>query len=151
MCAKDYNFQSFFLFLIELNFWVLSLAYSFEIYVCICCCIKKRRILPASLPAGFYAFPINFLNMSSAKWTLLNLIGLFCEFLFSICLLLCLCSLLLQSYLLLSILLRSLLNCSWLLCLGVLFCCYMCVFFSTLKKKGIIKIIDGKRWILVVV
>ena len=52
---------------------------------------------------------------------------------------------LLQSCLLLSILLWSFLNGSWLLCLGVLFCCYMGVFFSTLKKKGIIKIIDGKR------
>jgi hypothetical protein len=67
------------------------------------------------------------------------------ELLFSICLLLCLCSLLLQSCLLLSILLWSFLNGSWLLCLGVLFCCYMGVFFSTLKKKGIIKNIDGKR------
>ncbi|EFB34738.1 hypothetical protein PREVCOP_05718 [Segatella copri DSM 18205] len=34
---------------------------------CVCFCFKKRRILLASLPAGFYAFPINFLNMSSAK------------------------------------------------------------------------------------
>ena len=75
----------------------------------------------------------------------INSIELSCDFLFSICLLLSLCSLLLQSCLLLSILLCSFLNGSWLLCLGVLFCCYMGVFFSTLKKKGIIKIIDGKR------
>ena len=45
----------------------------------------KRRILLASLLAGFCALPI-ILNMSSAKWTQLNLIGLSCEFLFCICL-----------------------------------------------------------------
>gem|GEM_PF-4150985 len=62
---------------------------------------------------------------SKMNSTQLNLIELSCEFLFSICLLLCLCSLLLQSCLLLSILLWGFLNGSWLLCLGVLFCCYM--------------------------
>ena len=67
---------------------------------------KKRRILLASLPAGFYAFPI-ILNMSSENRILLNSTELSCEFLFSICLLLCLSSLLLLSCLLLSILLLS--------------------------------------------
>ena len=75
--------------------------------------------------------------------TPVDLIELSCEFLFSICLLLCLCRLLLQSCLLLSILLWSFLNGSWLLCLGVLFCCYMGVFFSTLKKKRYHK---NNRW-----
>ena len=51
--------------------------------------IKKRRILLASLPAGFYAFPI-ILNMSSANRTLLNSTELSCDILFSICLLFCL-------------------------------------------------------------
>ena len=63
---------------------------------CVCFCIKKRRILLASLPAGLYAFPI-ILNMSSENRTLLNSTELSCEFLFSICLLLSLCSLLLLS------------------------------------------------------
>ena len=58
--------------------------------------IKKRRILLASLPAGFYAFSI-ILNMSSANRTLLNSTEISCDFLFSICLLLSLCSLLLLS------------------------------------------------------
>ena len=49
------------------------------------------------MPAGFYAFPIIFFNMSSAKWTLLNSTEISCDFLFSICLLLSLCSLLLLS------------------------------------------------------
>ena len=67
---------------------------------CVCFCIKKRRILLASLPAGFYAFPI-ILNMSSANRILLNSTELSCDFLFSICLLFSLCSLLLLSSLLL--------------------------------------------------
>ena len=59
----------------------------------------------------------------------MNTIESYCisiEFLFSICLQLCCCRLL-QSCLLLSILLWSFLNSSWLLCLGVLFCCYRCI------------------------
>ena len=36
---------------------------------CVCFCIKKRRILLAEMPVGFYAFPINFLNMSSVNRT----------------------------------------------------------------------------------
>ena len=52
----------------------------------------------------FYAFPI-ILNMLSANRILLNPTELSCDFLFGICLLLSLCSLLLLSCLLLSILL----------------------------------------------
>ena len=53
-------------------------------------------------PAGITASRIlRFSYMSIAKWTQLNLIELSCEFLFSICLLLCLCRLLLLSCLLL--------------------------------------------------
>ena len=51
------------------------LACSLEIHV-YASASKKRRILLASLPAGFYAFPINFLNISSANRTLLNLMEL---------------------------------------------------------------------------
>ena len=65
--------------------------------------------------------------MSSANRTQSNSTELSCDFLFCICLLLCLCSLLLLSCLLLSILLWSFLNSSWLLSLGVLFCCYRCI------------------------
>ena len=64
--------------------------------------------------------------MLSANRTLLNSTKLSCDFLFSICLLLSLCSLLL-SCLLLGILLWSFLNSSWLLSLGVLFCYYRCI------------------------
>lgn len=47
--------------------------------------------------AGILRFPYYFFNMSSAKWTLLNSTEISCDFLFSICLLLSLCSLLLLS------------------------------------------------------
>ena len=73
---------------------------------------------------GFYAFPI-ILNMSSANRILLNSTELSCDFLFSICLLFCLCSLLLLSCLLLG---RILSGSLW-LDRGANFCLMLLTFF----------------------
>ena len=84
MVSKARGYNSLLIMIEKRRFFILLL-------------IKKCRIQLASLPAGFYAFPIIFFNMSSAKWTLLNSTEISCDFLFSICLLLSLCSLLLLS------------------------------------------------------
>ena len=86
---------------------------------------NKIKLLACSLEIHVYAFLIILICrlQNEFNWTLQSP----CEFLFSICLLFCLCSLLLLSCLLLSILLWSFLNSSWLLSLGVLFCCYRCI------------------------